>query len=136
MGFLKTPVSTYLWFFYSITGVDIISNLITVSKIGIWKLVFVTFLVVFPLNNATTYVTSCLFNYNFSNMFTIDGNFFYFITYSILGSAFRNAKYSDSFKERLIYYLAPTFILISLSTIYLTSYSSVYYGKQINYFYY
>lgn len=88
---IKYPLSTYLWFFYSIFLIYFFCSLVKIKSD--FKITLTISIIIFTLCNAnSSTVVSALLGINFKNFLSIDNEYVFYVLYAITGGSFYNYK--------------------------------------------
>ena len=116
LNFLSQPSFYHLWYFYPLIAIYLLSALIQIRNISFVKSLSIFIILFTFFNPKINDYTQLFFNFEIKNYFYIDGEFFFFVLYSLLGASFRNFQPKKTFP----YFYLTIYILCSLFIAYLT----------------
>ncbi|ENX32300.1 hypothetical protein F889_03619 [Acinetobacter colistiniresistens] len=117
--FFSEPIFYHLWYFYPLLLIYAISYFIKVrltglTKINLFSFVFLIFVFCNPEVNE---IIKYFFDFKYNNYFFIKGEFFYFLSYALIGALMQGIKFSKTHGNFFIF----LYFLLSLIIAYMTS---------------
>lgn len=114
-SFFEKPSFYHLWYFYPLIAIYLLSLLVSFREIP-FRTSTIVFLIFFTFFNPQVNIYfETIFNFKVHNYFFIDGDFFYYVLYGLLGASFHsynNIKKKDIF---LIIYIISSLIISVLT---------------------
>ncbi|WP_427122227.1 acyltransferase [Proteus mirabilis] len=132
--FITEPAFYHLWFFYPLLVVYFASYLIDASKFSFKKTIVAIFFLCVIFNPNFSYVMHAVFGISIKNYFMVDGDYFYYIIYSVIGAMFKQIeikKTKITFIASLCIYAVLTmviFLLTQMATIEKGEFVGIYYS--------
>lgn len=113
--FFAKPSFYHLWYFYPLIAIYLLSLTIKIRDIP-FKTTLSIFLIFFTFfNPQIKNYFDILFNININNYFFIEGDFFYYILYGLLGASFHSFKNNTKKINYLIIYVISSLIIAYLT---------------------
>lgn len=116
--FITEPAFYHLWFFYPLLVMYFASYLIDASKFNFKKAIIAIIFLCIIFNPSFSYVTYAAFGISTKNYFMADGDYFYYIIYSVIGAMFKQVEINKTkvtFIASLSIYIALTMVIFSLT---------------------
>ncbi|EPC7690592.1 acyltransferase [Providencia stuartii] len=119
-SFITEPAFYHLWFFYPLLVMYLASYLIDASKFSLKQVVISVFFLCVVFNPEISSVIESIFGISAKNYFMADGDYFYYIIYSVIGAMFKQieiTKVRITFISSLLLYALLTVAIFSLTQI-------------------
>lgn len=115
---LKAPLFYHLWYFYPLLLIYAISYFIRVRDNNTSMFLFSSFFLLFFVfcNPFTSNILEVFFDYQFDNYFFINGEFFYYLLYALIGALLRGTSFSKKDPLLFLFGYIVVCVLIAFGT--------------------
>nr|ELR5132910.1 acyltransferase family protein [Providencia rettgeri] len=132
-SFIKEPAFYHLWFFYPLLVMYFTSYIINASKFSLKPVsISIIFLCVI-FNPGVSNIINHVFGLQSNSYFMVDGDYFYYIVYSVIGAMFKQIEINKAKTVSILSLLV--FTLLTIATFSLTQIESVHSGYFVDIYY-